>query len=106
MLLPDIPEAAAWLIYFAPLSSFVAITAYVRRHPIWAGRLTIAAVALSFLLSLWALDTAIGLDGEPAAIHPHTWVSLFTLHVDLGIRLDGLSAVMLVVVSGVSLLVQ
>ena len=45
MLLPDIPEAAAWLIYFAPLASFVAITAFLRRNPIAAGRLTIVAVA-------------------------------------------------------------
>jgi NADH-quinone oxidoreductase subunit L len=106
MLLPNIPEAAAWVIYFAPLASFVAIAAYVRRTPLWAGRLTIAAVGLSFLLSLWALDTAIGMHGDPAAFQPHLWVELFALKFTVGIRLDGLSAVMLIVVSGVSLLVQ
>ncbi|MDA0366701.1 MAG: NADH-quinone oxidoreductase subunit L, partial [Chloroflexi bacterium] len=106
MILPNIPEAAVWAIYFAPLVSFVAIVAWVRRTPIWSGRLTIAAIGISWLLALWALDTSIGLDGEPAQFAPHLWFSLFELDVHLGVRLDGLSAVMMFVVTSVALLVQ
>ncbi|MBM3138696.1 MAG: NADH-quinone oxidoreductase subunit L [Chloroflexi bacterium] len=106
MLLPAIPEAAVWAIYLAPIASFVAITAWVRRSALWSGQLTIFAIALAWALSLWALDTSIGLDGEPSDFAPHLWFSLFDLHVELGIRLDGLSAVMIFVVTSVSLVVQ
>ncbi|MEX2228820.1 MAG: NADH-quinone oxidoreductase subunit L [Dehalococcoidia bacterium] len=105
-MLPAIPEAAVWAIYFAPLVSFVAIVAWLRRDPLWSGRLTIAAIALSWVLGLWALDTAIGLDGEPAQFGSHLWFSLFELNVRFGVRLDGLSAVMIFVVTSVALVVQ
>ena len=55
MLLPEIPEIAVWAIYLAPLASFVVIGAALRNRPLHAGRLTIAAVGLSWLLALWAL---------------------------------------------------
>ena len=106
MLLPDIPEAAVWAIYFSPLASFVAIAAGLHRRPREAGLLTILAVGVSWALALWALDTVRGHDGESVGFEPHTWVELFDLQVELGIRLDGLTAVMLVVVTSVSLLVQ
>ena len=106
MLLPTIPEAAVWAIYFAPLISFVVIVAALRRRPLLAGRFTILAVGVAWLLALWALDTAIGLDGEPAAFAPHHWLSLFDFDVAFGVRLDGLSAVMIAVVTSISLIVQ
>ena len=106
MLLPAIPEAAVWAIYAAPLASFVAIVVAARARPLLAGRVTIAAVALAWLLALWALDSSIGLHGEPAAFATHRWLSLFAVEVDFGVRLDGLSAVMIVVVTSISLLVQ
>ncbi|MPZ98808.1 MAG: NADH-quinone oxidoreductase subunit L [Dehalococcoidia bacterium] len=106
MFLPDIPEAAVWAIYFAPLASFLLIVGFLWRRPLEAGRLTIFAIGLSWVLALWALDTSIGLDGEPAAFEPHAWFTLFDLDISFGIRLDGLSAVMLFVVTSVSLLVQ
>jgi NADH-quinone oxidoreductase subunit L len=126
MILPDIPEAAAWAIYLSPLVSFVVIAAgmlvnlvwrgdrpaWARRvTPLWPGRLTIAALAISWLLALWALDTSVGLDGDPIGFGAHEWFSLsgggaLDLSVEFGIRLDGLTALMLVVVTSVSLLVQ
>ena len=106
MLLPEVPEAAVWLIYFAPVASFVLIVATLRNRPLEAGRLTVAAVGLSWLLALWALDTSIDLDGAPVGFAPHSWLSLFELDVAFGVRLDGLTAIMLVVVTSVSLLVQ
>ena len=125
MILPAIPEAAAWGIYFAPLLSFIVIASGLLTHtvwrgerpawarrvtPLWPGRITIAALTISWLLALWALDTAIGLDGAPADFATHQWYSLsggaFDLDISFGIGLDGLSAIMLVVVTSVSLLVQ
>ena len=106
MLFPDIPEAAVWAIYFAPVASFVAIVAFLRSRPLLAGRVTIAAVFVAWLLAVWALDTVSGHDGESVGFASHHWMSLFEFEVNLGIRLDGLSAMMLFVVTSISLLVQ
>ena len=76
MILGEIPEAAVWAIYFAPMLSFAVIAAaLVFRIPRFEGRhasgITIAAIGLSWVLALWALDTSIGLDGESAGFQPH-----------------------------------
>ena len=105
-MLPEIPEAAVWAIYFAPLASFVVIIAALRDRPLDAGRLTIAALGLSWLLSLWALDSSMGADGQALGFEPHQWLAIGNLDVSLGVRLDGLTAMMLIVVTSVSLLVQ
>lgn len=100
-----------WAIYFAPMVSFAVIACgimvpvlkFQARH---ASRLTIAAIGLSWLLALWALDTSIGLDGESAGFASHEWLRLFDFEVDFGVQLDSLSALMMFVVTSVSLLVQ
>ncbi|MDA1061638.1 MAG: NADH-quinone oxidoreductase subunit L [Chloroflexi bacterium] len=105
----EVPEAVVWAIYLAPVASFVAITALHRMPQFraeWAGRITIAAVAIAWLASLWALDSAIELDGEALAFASHEWFTLFDLEVAIGVHIDGLSAIMLFVVSSVALLVQ
>ena len=105
----QVPEAVVWAIYLAPVASFAAIVALHRARGFraeWAGRITIAAVGLAWLASLWSLDSAIAAGGEPLAFAPHGWVTLFDLEVAIGVRLDGLSAIMAFVVTSVSLLVQ
>ncbi|MCY4455758.1 MAG: proton-conducting transporter membrane subunit, partial [Chloroflexi bacterium] len=109
MILGTIPEAVVWAIYFAPVASFVLIAALHRAPQFqdeWAGRITIAAIGIAWLASLWALDSAIGNDGESLAFAPHTWVTLFNLDVTMGVHIDGLSGIMVFVVTSVSLLVQ
>ena len=105
----QVPEAVVWAIYLAPVASFAAIVSLHRGRGFraeWAGRITIAAVGLAWLASLWSLDSAIAAGGEPLAFAPHGWVTLFDLEVAIGVRLDGLSAIMAFVVTSVSLLVQ
>ena len=109
MILGTIPEAVVWAIYLAPVASFVVIAAAHRSprfEPEWAGRITIAAIGVSWLASLWALDSAIGHDGESLGFAPHGWMTLFDLDIALGVHIDGLSAIMAFVVTSVSLLVQ
>ncbi len=101
-----IPEAAVWAIYFAPVTAFLVNATFMRRNPKMAGRVTIAAIALSWGLSLWALNAALSTHGEPVGFEPHTWLQFGELQVQFGVHLDGLSAMMLVVVTSVSLLVQ
>ena len=105
----EVPEAVVWAIYFAPVASFVLIAALHRApwfQAEWAGRITIAAIGIAWLASLWALDSAIGADGEALHFATHTWVTLFDLDVAFGVHIDGLSAIMVFVVTSVSLLVQ
>ncbi len=109
MILGTVPEAVVWAIYFAPVASFVAIVALHRApwfQDEWAGRITIAAIGIAWLASLWALDSAIGNDGESLGFAPHTWVTLFDLDVTMGVHMDGLAGIMVFVVTSVSLLVQ
>ncbi len=69
-----------------------------------AGWLTIAAVLGSFVLSIAAL---ISVASDGATLHePREWISIAGLELTFGMMLDQLTAIMLVVVSGVSLLVQ
>ena len=104
--MPDINEAAVWAIYLSPVASFVLIGTFLRRQPLRAGQLTIAAVGLSWLLGLWALSTSLGVDGQAVGFEAHRWVEFFNLEVSFGVHLDGLSSMMVVVVTSVSLLVQ
>ena len=103
------PEVAAWLILFLPLASFALISLVIR--PIRgaesqsAAYVTIVAIGLTFALSLWALVSTVSAHGE--SHYPvHTWISAGEFEFAVGILMDPLTAVMLVVVSGVSLMVQ
>jgi len=88
------------------LVSFLGLTANGRWSPRYSGYLTIAAIFVAFLCSLWALDSAIDADGARVGFDGHKWVVVGGLDVHIGVTLDGLSAIMLVVVTSVSLLVQ
>ena len=111
MLLPEIPEGVVWSIFLLPIGSMVAIALWTRPYPRWSGYLTIAALALSFVFSLWALDSVLDTDGTPLPFRPHEWLTITPpagpeLVINLGLRVDGLTAIMLLVVTAVALLVQ
>jgi len=112
-------ELYAWWILLLPIASFVLICAG-RLHPAltrgqrWAGYLTILAIGMAFCLSLWALAAVAAQAGTAIGFSSHDWLkfgfgdrgtSQFVT-IPIGIHLDGLTAVMLVVATGVSLLVQ
>jgi len=113
-MLDTIPEGFVWAIMLLPLGSFALITLVSflgltsngTWSPRYSGYLTIVAILLAFLLSLWALDGAIDADGARIGFDAHEWVVVEPLEINIGITLDGLTAIMLVVVTGVSLLVQ
>ncbi len=117
MYLPDINETAIWAIYLAPLASFLLIVLLFWRprtvagFEVDAGKVTIVLVAVSWLLSLWALDSVL-VDTEAHArgaaiiFGPHEWFTVSDFKFEVGVRLDGLSAMMLFVVTSISLMVQ
>ncbi|MCH8345470.1 MAG: NADH-quinone oxidoreductase subunit L [Chloroflexi bacterium] len=108
------PEGVVWAILLLPFGSFAVISLAallgLTRAGTWearlSGYLTMAAIAASFLLSLWALDSVLQEDGARIGFDAHEWVTVGSLRVDIGVTVDGLTAIMLIVVTSVSLLVQ
>ena len=102
-------EPLVWVIFLAPVASFLLIGLVIRplgsSYAKLAGYATIAALGLGFLLSLWLLGSAAGTNTYDFA--PHLWLSLAPgATIEMGLLLDPLTNVMLVVVTGVSLMVQ
>lgn len=102
---PTIGEPALWAILLAPLVGWGLIVLSFRKVPAVAGYIAIAAVGIACALSYYALLNAIDADGGIKQF-THEWFTAGKLTVNLGVRLDGLTAVMLVVVTSVSTLVQ
>jgi NADH-quinone oxidoreductase subunit L len=103
-----INEAGVWAIFFLPLATFAIIGLVIRpffnRHSITAGWLLILALAVALVLSIWTLKSVI--EEGPLQFDPHTWLELGGLEINIGLMVDSLTAIMLVVVTGVSLMVQ
>ncbi len=102
-------EAAAWAILFLPLASFLFIALVIRpflnHHAGLSGYVTILAIGAAFVLSLVALAEVASGKGE-IGWAGHSWLVIGSLDITVGILMDPLTAIMLVVVSGVSLAVQ
>jgi NADH-quinone oxidoreductase subunit L len=111
MILPTVPEGIVWAILLLPVGSMLTIGFVPEAHPRLSGYVTVATIATAFVFSLWALDSSIEADGHRLAFGTHEWLKIsgigdVTLKIDLALNVDGLSAIMLVVVTSVSLLVQ
>ena len=101
-----------WLIFFLPLASFVInaliIRPFVKPGSKVAGYITITAIGIAFILSVWTLITVINTTGHQLDLKPFTWLSIANtpFNFQVGLLVDSLTAVMLVVVTTVSLMVQ
>ncbi|MFN0147074.1 MAG: NADH-quinone oxidoreductase subunit L [Dehalococcoidia bacterium] len=102
---PDIKEWVLWAIIASPLVAWAVLVAYARKFAAIAGWVAILGVGAACVLSYVTLFSAIDADGGILQ-HTHEWFRAGDLSVFIGVRLDGLTAVMLVVVTSVSLLVQ
>ena len=104
-----ITEGAAWAIFLLPLASFVVISLFVRpffnQYEKYSGYLTILAIGAAFVLSIWALVSVQGNEGE-IGWNAHSWLAIGNLEISFGILMDPLTAILLIVVTGVSLAVQ
>ena len=105
------PYQLVWLIFLLPFFSFALISLFYRpflnHKPKLGGYLTIASLMGSFALSVWALIEVMAAPGHQLPVPDINWVVIeggITIH--LGLILDSLTAVMLIVVTLVSLMVQ
>ena len=104
----DIPEAGVWLIFLLPLLSFVVISFVIRpffnNKALYAGYLTIGCIAASLALALWTL-ISVNSNGE-LLFETHEWAVIGSTTINMGVMVDSLTAVMVVVVTICSLMVQ
>lgn len=92
-------EALAWLILFLPLLAAAGITLFTLRDPVLSARLSISAVVLGFVLSVATFFYFRNASGPVEA--SASWLAVGTLKIGFGVRLDPLSLLMLLVVTGV-----
>ena len=103
-----VSEASIWAILLLPLAAFVVIGLVVRpflnRYAWVSGILLIIALAAALALSVLTLDSVIR-SGEPH-FEGHRWLDVGGAVIEFALLIDPLTAIMLVVVTGVSLMVQ
>ncbi len=108
---PTISEAMLWAIILCPLTAWGVIVLGMRTA--WKqeslakvpGIIAMLGIGAACALAYITLFNVIDADGG-IATHTHEWFKAGDLTVNLGVRVDGLTAVMLVVVTSVALLVQ
>ena len=101
-------EALVWAIFLLPLGSFVLIALVIRpflnRRPLLAALSTIAALTASTVLAVVTLRGVIV--HHTAVFQSWDWLSYGGATIQMGLLVDPLTAVMLVVVTSISLLIQ
>jgi len=99
-----------WLILLLPFLSFVIISLFirpfVRAESRIAGYITITALTGSLALSIWALAEVLAAPHHILETSPISWLVVGNLQINIGMMMDSLTAVMLIVVTLVSLMVQ
>src|SRR5512142_2938611 len=92
-------DAIPWIILFLPLLAAAAITLFTQHDRKLSAGLSIGAVVAGFVLSL----IFVKLNGwAPARESSFTWLTVGELRVDFGLRLDALSLLMMLIVTGVA----
>jgi NADH-quinone oxidoreductase subunit L len=90
----------AWLIPVFPLAAFFVILFFGKKLPGRGAPVGILAIALSWVFSLGSLyDIARGVEPVERAID---WFQVGGFHLEIGMAVDGLAAVMFVVVRATS----
>jgi len=104
------PSSVPLAIFLLPFLSFVIISFVIRpflNHKAQlSGYITIAAIGTSFALSLWVLAEAMRAPGHVLSMPAYDWLAIGDTVIRFGVTVDSLAAVMLIVVTGISFLVQ
>ena len=92
-------EILPWLILFLPLLSATVITLFTLRSKTVSSLLSIGAIVTGFVLSIVFINA----NGWHPAVSESTvnWLSIGGLQIDFGLKLDALSLMMLLIVTGV-----
>jgi len=94
------PETLIWIVLFLPLAAAAAITLFTRGNPRLSAGLSIGAVIGSFALTILFVAVAGWSPANPEVSPP--WLVAGDLKISFGLRLDTLSLLMTLVVTGVA----
>ncbi|MBI2957676.1 MAG: NADH-quinone oxidoreductase subunit L [Chloroflexi bacterium] len=104
------PYQLTWFIFVLPVVAFAAIGLVLRpffnHRPNWSAYATIASIGAAFVLSAWTLITVMGRPDHQLPVEPLQWLVIGGFEIRVGLLVDSLTAIMLVLVTGVSFLVQ
>ncbi len=104
------PHQVPWLIFLLPFSSFVIISIILRpffnSRPKLSGYVTIGSITISCALSFWVLVQVFATPGHKIEIPDISWVVVNGLSIHIGLIVDALTAIMVVLVSFISLMIQ
>lgn len=104
------PHQIPWLIFLLPLISLVIISFILRpffhNRPKLSGYVTIGSIGIACGFSLWVLMEVLVTPGHKLDIPDIQWLVVGDLSVHIGLVVDSLTAVMVVLVSFVSLMIQ
>ncbi len=104
------PSQVIWLIFLLPIISFLIISLFVRpfvrKESRIAGYITITAICVSLIFSIWTLIETMAAEHHVLEMTPIQWLVIDNFTINIGVMVDSLTAVMVVVVTGVSLMVQ
>ncbi len=103
------PHELVWLIFLLPMGSFALISLVTRflGKPRLSGYISISAVSISTTLSIWALLSLLSASSHELQVPGFSWLIIEGgIGLQFGIIMDSLTAVMLIVVTVVSLMVQ
>jgi NADH-quinone oxidoreductase subunit L len=99
-----------WLVWLFPFLSFVVIALFLRpfanHHPRWSGYAAIGGIGLAWACAVWVLVQVMGSPHHQLDIPGVQWWLIGKFSLEIGLLVDGLTAIMLLVVLTVSLLVQ
>ena len=95
-------ESLLWLILFLPLLSAAVITLFTLRCKTTSSLISIGAIVTGFVLTI-AFIAANGWTGGESNL---SWLSIGTLQIDFGLKLDALSLMMMLIVTGVGGLIH
>ncbi len=105
------PTELMWLIFLLPVFSFIVISLFIRpfvkSDSKVAGYIIITALCGSLILSIWALSVVMAAPHHELDVPTINWILIdpgFTFQI--GMIMDSLTAVMLIVVTVVSLMIQ
>ncbi|KPJ53083.1 MAG: oxidoreductase [Dehalococcoidia bacterium DG_18] len=104
------PTGVIFAIILLPLFSFLVISFVLRpffkHRPQLSWYTTIGAIGASLALSIWTLIEVSAAEGHVLAMPDYEWLAIGDTVIRIGVTVDALAAVMLIVVTVVSLMVQ
>ena len=90
-------EALLWLILFLPLLAAGIITLFTLKHRNVSALISIGAIVIGFISTVTFIAVNGWVTGEAAV----NWLSIGGLNIDFGLKLDRLSEMMMLIVTGV-----